>query len=118
VELRQHENSAVISLEILSPPDEDGTGKWVARNCRSRSGLDKLAAITSGLPKRRKNDARETVLGSFGREYAGGAVSLRQFCIDRAGHVESKVEFVEESAGVYQTTTLIRPVAASGDLFF
>ncbi len=46
--------------------------------------LNKLAAIISGFP-RDANDARETVLGAFGREYAGGAAALRLFCISQGG---------------------------------
>ncbi|HEU0367618.1 MAG TPA: hypothetical protein VFR42_00300 [Candidatus Acidoferrum sp.] len=112
-----------ISLEILWS-DEDlfavkvvtwnGSFGAVAKLYVEIGGLDKLAAIISGFPKD-ANDARETVLGAFGREYAGGAASLRLFCIDRAGHayVECKVESGEGSAGVFQTATLIMPVEAS-----
>lgn len=123
MELRQYENSVGISVEILWS-DEDlfdvkvvtwnGSFGGVARIYVEIGGLEKLAEIIAGFPKD-VNDVREIVLGAFGREYAGGAASLRLFCLDRAGHayVESKVESGEESAGVFQTATLVMPVEAS-----
>src|SRR5262249_224831 len=108
--LRQDANPVGISLEILWCDDDlfdVKIGAWNGLFGGAVSlyveigGFDKLAAAISGFPKDTK-DVREVVLGAFGRGYAGGAVSLKWFCLDRAGHayVESKIESGEESAGV------------------
>jgi hypothetical protein len=78
-------------------------------------GLAELAAKLKGFP-RGPSDAREFILGAFGREYAGGAVSMKFYCIDQAGHtyVESRIESSAESARVCQTARLVMPVEAAG----
>jgi hypothetical protein len=123
MKLRQYENSVGISVEILWSDENlfdvkvvtwNGSFGGAAKLYVEIGGLDKLASTISGFPKN-ANDVREIVLGAFGREYAGGAASIRLFCIDRAGHayVESKVESGEESAGVFQTATLVMPTEPS-----
>jgi hypothetical protein len=82
-------------------------------------GLTEVAAKLVGFP-RGPSDVREFTLGAFGREFAGGAVSMRFYCIDQAGHsyVESRIESGTESAKVWQAATLVMPVeAASIDRF-
>src|SRR5215475_11161773 len=77
-------------------------------------GLEKFAATVSGFPKDTK-DVREVTLGTFSRDLAGGAVSMRFFCRDMAGHayVQCRIESGLETAGVFQTATLVMPVEAS-----
>jgi hypothetical protein len=77
-------------------------------------GLEELANKLSGFPRDPK-DVREVVLGSFGREFAGGAASLRFYCADRAGHsyLESKIESESESAGVVQYAIISMPIEAA-----
>lgn len=77
-------------------------------------GLEEIAAKLSGFPRDPK-DIREIVLGAFGREFAGGAVSMKFYCVDRAGHVyvESKIESESESAGVVQYAIICMPVEAA-----
>lgn len=82
-------------------------------------GLEAFAKKLSAFP-RNPEDMREIVLGSFGREFAGGAVSMKFYCADKAGHayVESKIESGFESAGVVQFAIISMPVeAAAIDLF-
>jgi hypothetical protein len=61
-------------------------------------GLAEAAASLEGFP-RHVSDAREIQLGAFGREFAGGGVSLRFFCKDSSGHavVEFRFESEDES---------------------
>ncbi len=78
-------------------------------------GLAELAAKLTGFP-RDPSDVREFILGEFGREFEGGAVSMKFYCIDQAGHayVESRIESNTESARVWQAATLAMPVEAAG----
>jgi hypothetical protein len=46
--------------------------------------LEEVSARLAGFPKN-PADVREFILGAFGREFAGGAVSMKFYCID-AGH--------------------------------
>ena len=81
--------------------------------------LNEMAKKLSGFP-RSPADAREIVVGSFGREFAGGAASMRFYCADSAGHayVEVKIESEFESAGVVQYVIISMPIeAAAVDLF-
>jgi hypothetical protein len=77
-------------------------------------GLVEVAAKLAGFP-RDPSDVREFILGAFGHEFAGGAVSMKFYCIDQAGHafVESRIESGAESAGVWQAATLVMPVEAA-----
>ena len=73
--------------------------------------LNEMAKRISGFP-RSPADAREIVVGSFGREFAGGAARMRFYCADSAGHayVEVKIESEFESAGVVQYAIISMPV--------
>lgn len=77
-------------------------------------GLSKIATKLGGFPKN-PADVREFTLGAFEREFAGGAVSMKFYCIDQAGHayVESRIESDTESAKVWQVATLVMPVEAA-----
>jgi hypothetical protein len=76
--------------------------------------LEQIAVKLAGFPKSFA-DAREFVLGAFGPEFAGGGVSTRFYCLDRAGHsyLECKIESDEKSAGVLQIATLVMPIEAA-----
>jgi hypothetical protein len=80
----------------------------------SISGLEKLRRKLQDFLKT-ASDVRDLVLGSFERKFAGGGVSLRFYCQDRAGHAygESRIESGAESAGVMQVVTLSMPVEAA-----
>ena len=56
-------------------------------------GLREVAEKLEGFP-RSPADEREVIFGRFGPEWAGGAVSMRFYCVDAAGHayVESRME--------------------------
>ncbi len=53
--------------------------------------LGEIAKKLAGFPKN-PADTRETALGAFGPEFAGGGASMRFYCVDMAGHayLESK----------------------------
>jgi hypothetical protein len=77
--------------------------------------LREIAEELEGFP-RSPADKREVLFGRFGQEWAGGAVSMRFYCADRAGHayVESKIESDRRIAGVTQSVVLslgIEPAA-------
>jgi hypothetical protein len=62
------------------------------------------------------SDVREVTFGEFGPKSAGGGVSMRFYCADRAGHtyVDSKIESSYDSAGKAQSvfmTLTIEPAA-------
>jgi hypothetical protein len=71
-------------------------------------GLREAAETLDGFP-RSAADKREVVFGQFGREWAGGAVSMRFYCADEAGHayVESRMESDGQVAGITQSTVLV-----------
>lgn len=77
-------------------------------------GLEEVAVRLAGFPKN-PADMREFILGAFGREFAGGGVSMKFYCIDCAGHayIESRIESDTESARVWQAATLVMPVEAA-----
>ena len=77
-------------------------------------GIEELADKLSGFPRDPK-DVREIVLGAFGREFAGGAASMRLYCADKAGHayLESRIESEYESAGVVQYALISMPIEAA-----
>jgi hypothetical protein len=57
-------------------------------------------------------DLHETILAAFGREFAGGAASVKFYCTDQAGHayLEARIESEAESAGVVQYAIISMPV--------
>lgn len=54
-----------------------------------------LAADLKGFP-RSPADEREVVLGSFDAKHAGGALRLRLFCVDLAGHARANLHLVDQ----------------------
>jgi hypothetical protein len=97
----------------------NGAFGGVARVWAGIGELEKIAAELSGFPKN-PSDARDIVLGSFGPGTAGGAASMRFYCVDRAGHayLESRIESEIESAGVVQSAVVSMPIeAAAVDAF-
>jgi hypothetical protein len=79
-----------------------------------REQLQETAARLEGFPSA-PGDAREVILGGFGTEVAGGAVSMLLYCAERSGdpHVEAKIEAGEITAGTLQSATLSLPVDAA-----
>src|SRR5713101_5358527 len=76
--------------------------------------LEQIAETLRGFPVD-PSDTREVSLGDFGPKSAGGGVSLRFYCADRAGHtyVDSKIESDHDSAGKAQSVILTLPVEAA-----
>jgi hypothetical protein len=76
--------------------------------------LEEIAKVLSGFPKD-PSDVREIDLGKFGREFAGGAASMKFYCADKAGHayLKSKIESDSESAGVVQCAVISIPIEAA-----
>jgi hypothetical protein len=78
-------------------------------------GLRETAEKLSGFP-RNPTDKREVLFGRFGPVQAGGAVGMRFYGADGAGHtyVESKIESDNQIAGVNESVVLsilIEPAA-------
>jgi len=81
--------------------------------------LQAVASALAGFPAP-PHDVREVTLGDFGREWAGGAMALRFYCVDGAAHafVSVRIESHAEQGGVIQTANLaisIEPAAV--DIF-
>jgi len=81
-------------------------------------GIDQLKETAAKLQRfpLDPSDVREVTFGGFGSKSAGGAVSMRFYCADRAGHtyVDSKIESDYDSAGKAQSvimTLTIEPAA-------
>jgi hypothetical protein len=81
-------------------------------------GLDQLEETAKKLQRfpRDPSDVRDVTFGAFGPKSAGGGVSMRFYCADRAGHtyVDSKIESDYDSAGKAQSvimTLTIEPAA-------
>jgi hypothetical protein len=77
-------------------------------------GLAEIAAKIEGFP-RDPSDVREIQFGAFGPERAGGAVSMRFYCKDGAGHalVEARIESDCNRTRKAQSTHLFAAVEAS-----
>lgn len=81
-------------------------------------GLDQLKEAATKLQRfpLDPSDVREVTIGGFGPTWGGGAVAMRFYCADRAGHtyVDSKIESDYDSAGKAQSvlmTLSIEPAA-------
>src|SRR5258706_16394578 len=70
-------------------------------------GLAEAAAKLEGFPHQ-PSDTREIQFGAFGREWAGGGVSMRFYCKDAAGHgfVEARIESDYTAAHTAQSALL------------
>ena len=82
-------------------------------------GLKEAAAKLEGFP-RSASDSRELVFGGFGKEWAGGAVNMRFYCPDAAGHafVVAKIESDHDKTHGAQSVVLFVPIeAAAVDTF-
>lgn len=69
--------------------------------------LEKLSSELQAFP-RDLSDTRQLLLGTFDPHAAGGAVSLRFYCVDGSGHtcVDSKIESDRNPQGRFQSVTL------------
>jgi hypothetical protein len=128
--MKSRQRAADVGLELeLIWKDEDmfelrvsawnGSFGGVANICVGIGRLKEIASRLSGFPTN-PSDEREIVLGTFGREFAGGAARMRFYCADRAGHayLESKIESEFESVGVVQNVVISMPIeAAAVDVF-
>jgi hypothetical protein len=77
-------------------------------------GLAEAAAKLEGFP-RHPSDTRELQFGAFGREWAGGAVSMRFFCRDAAGHasIEARIQSDYNGTDKAQSVHLFASVEAT-----
>jgi hypothetical protein len=81
--------------------------------------LEDLARAVTGFPSG-PADTREVILGAFGERYAGGAVKLRFFHRDMAGHtqVEVSIEADYQLSDKTESATLLCDFEPSSlDLF-
>jgi hypothetical protein len=64
----------------------------------------KLRGFPSGL-----SDVREITFGGFGPEWAGGATSMRLYCVDGKGHVciDLRIESDHNSDGKAQSVAML-----------
>ena len=76
-------------------------------------GLAEIAVKLEGFP-RQPSDTREIQFGAFGPEWAGGAVSMRFYCKDAAGHavVEAEIESAYDGTRTAQSTHLFAAIEA------
>jgi hypothetical protein len=74
----------------------NGRFSGAAKTYVSIGGLAEAAEALKGFP-RELSDVGELQFGAFGRESAGGAVHLRFFCIDGAGHAVVELRFKSAS---------------------
>jgi len=77
-------------------------------------GLAEIATELEGFPSR-PSDVREIQFGAFGPEVAGGAVSMRFYCKDAAGHalVEARIESDYNRTHTAQSTVLFADIEPS-----
>jgi hypothetical protein len=76
--------------------------------------LAEIAGRLEGFP-REPSDTREVQFGAVGPEWAGGAVSMRFYCKDAAGHafVEARIESDYDGAHAAQSTHLFAAIEPS-----
>jgi hypothetical protein len=107
----------VVQLNVFAWNGSFGgsTCLWVAQG-----ELGETADLLAGFPANPK-DMRELSFGAFGPEFAGGAMSLKFFCVDLAGHcklhlrMESDHERRESIAERVELIGAVEPAAI--DLF-
>jgi hypothetical protein len=76
--------------------------------------IERIAEELKGFPKG-ISDTREVVVGAFGPQSAGGAVSIRFYCADQAGHayVDLRIESASNSTGKVQCVSCSLPIEAA-----
>jgi hypothetical protein len=107
-----YSDSDLLKLRISA---SNGQFAGVADVYVGRGYMDETAGKLKDFP-RNPSDVREAIFSSFGPASAGGAVSMRFYCDDGAGHawVDSKIESEDVIAGTRQTVLLtlaIEPAA-------
>jgi hypothetical protein len=77
-------------------------------------GFTEAAVKLEGFPNQ-PSDTRELQLGVFGPEWAGGAVSMRFYCRDAAGHasIEAKIESDYKRTEKAQSVILFASIEAT-----
>ena len=77
-------------------------------------GLAQAAAKLEGFPQA-PSDERELLFGQFGPNFAGGALRMRFYCKDRAGHsyVESWLESDQRDAQPAESVHFLVPIEAN-----
>src|SRR4051812_20717888 len=86
---------------------------WPTRTYLSEDS-PKLPRSLKAFP-RQPSDTREVGFGAFGTEWAGGAVNMRFWCEDAAGHavVEARIESDYAGTGKAQSVLLLALVEAT-----
>ena len=77
--------------------------------------LSEAATTIAGFPANNA-EHREVVLGAFGAEFAGGAVALKFYCADLAGHARVLVQVETDNwgSGPTETASVICDIQAAG----
>jgi hypothetical protein len=110
-----HDND-VIQLQIVA---DNGRFRGTTRVYAGIGELSDIAESLRGFPED-PYDKRQVMFGQFGRKIAGGAVRLRLYCRDMAGHpvIEVKIEAAYAASYVAETmTALIDFEPAALDVF-
>ena len=79
-------------------------------------GIDALQELANSLKHFPKStlDTREVTLGAFGPGYAGGAVRLRLYCKNGAGHAEVEVQMESDhQEGRVESAYFVVPIEAA-----
>jgi hypothetical protein len=82
-------------------------------------GLAEAATKIEGFP-RHPSDVREIQFGEFGPQWADGAIKMRFYCEDAAGHavVEARIESDHRETHTPQSALLLMSIeAAAVDIF-
>ena len=93
----------VIQLQIVA---DNGRFRGTTRVYAGIGELSDIAESLRGFPED-PYDKRQVMFGQFGRKMAGGAVRLRLYCRDMAGHpvIEVRLEGDYTAPYVAETTT-------------
>jgi hypothetical protein len=103
-----YNDTDIIELRIIA---DNGRFCGTTNVYVSMGELPNVAEILRGFPKD-SSDCRDVTLGAFGRKSAGGAVRLRFYCTDLAGHTTVEITIEADEADyarseVAETATVI-----------
>jgi hypothetical protein len=100
-----YNDSDIIELRIIA---DNGRFCGTTNVYVGMGELPNVAEILRGFPKD-SADSRDVTLGAFGRKFAGGAVRLRFYCTDLAGHTTGEITIEADYARseVAETATVI-----------
>jgi len=82
-----YNDTDIIELRIIA---DNGRFCGTANVYVGMGELSNVAECLRGFPND-SSDTREVTLGAFGQKFAGGAVRLRLYCTDLAGHTTAEI---------------------------